>query len=201
MSKPACSVLPQPPTATLTVYAADHATEDFVAAGFLTRPYPEDNPIPYTNLSPRREMVWEAEARKAIKSVASQFRGRDGSARAGPAILWRTLHHPPRHNYAPFPRVFALDSLARKLIADLQAEAHPDHAHLPAPKAGAATGEDDEDLGLDERLRVDMSGALMLGQEHHFRDLLHPEAVPGSYLWGDVLLYELKRAVEKVGRS
>ena len=31
-----------------------------------------------------------------------------------------------------------------------------------------------EDLGLDERLRVDEWGALMLGQEHHFRDLLHP---------------------------
>lgn len=98
-----------------------------------------------------------------------------------------------------------------------------------------------EDLGLDERLRVDEWGALMLGQEHHFRDLLHPNkgsslsslprdlcelelmqfvcAVPGSYLWGDILLYEyvlssivailradslcdrLKRAVTRTGRS
>lgn len=97
--------------------------------------------------------------------------------------------------------MFALDSLARKVVADLQAEAHPRAAGLPAVKAGDATGEGDEDLGLDERLRVDESGGLMLGQEHHFRDLLHPEAVPGSYLWGDVMLYELKRAVEGVGRS
>lgn len=49
---------------------------------------------------------------------------------------------------------------------------------------------DSDDLGLDERLRIDESGALMLGQEHHFRDLLHPKAVPGSWLWGNVMLYE-----------
>lgn len=98
--------------------------------------------------------------------------------------------------------MFALDSLARKVIADLQTESHPHHSHLPPHKAGSATGDDEDiDLGLDERLRVDMSGALMLGQEHHFRDLLHPEAVPGSYLWADVMLYELKRTIEKVDRS
>lgn len=77
--------------------------EDFVAAGFLSRPYPEDSPIPYTNLSPAREKTWEREARLAIKHTAELFRGKEGKARNGPPILWRTLHHPPRHNYAPFP--------------------------------------------------------------------------------------------------
>ena len=79
-------------------------TEDFVAAGFATRPYPEDSPIPYTPLSPEREMAWEREARAAIKLAARTFRGRkSGDAKDGPTLLWRTLHHPPRHNYAPFP--------------------------------------------------------------------------------------------------
>lgn len=80
-------------------------------------------------------------------------------------------------------RVFALDSLARKVISDLidPATAAPSvHDELP----------DMDDLGLDERLRIDETGAMMLGQEHHFRDLLHPMAVPGSYLWGNVMLYE-----------
>lgn len=52
----------------------------------------------------------------------------------------------------------------------------------------------DEDLGLDSRLRLNEWGALMLGQEHHFRDLLHPAAVL-SYVWADIILWELKRAV------
>lgn len=81
--------------------------EDFVAAGFLTRPYPEDSPIPYTPLSLEREMAWEREARAAIKLAARTFRGeKSGKAEDGPTLLWRTLHHPPRHNYAPFPVSF-----------------------------------------------------------------------------------------------
>lgn len=47
-----------------------------------------------------RETAWENELRKAIKGVARHFKGDDGTARSGPPILWRTLHHPPR--YVPF---------------------------------------------------------------------------------------------------
>ncbi|BGP16631.1 hypothetical protein JCM10213_000453 [Rhodosporidiobolus nylandii] len=184
-----------------------YTEEDFVAAGFLTRPYPEDSPIPYTNLGPEREKVWEREARKAIKHAARTFRGRDGRAKNGPTILWRSLHHPPRHNYAPFPRVFALDSLSRKVISDLRLAQSPlsssSSSSLEGPSAPLSLlnePEDTEDLGLAHRLRIDESGRLMLGQEHLFRDLLHPLPVPGSWLWGDVMLYELKRAVEGVDR-
>lgn len=84
--------------------------------------------------------------------------------------------------------MFALDSLARKVVSDLQ------NSQAPPPYLAGPGGEevafDDEDLGLDERLRIDESGALMLGQEHHFRDLLHPKALPGSWIWADVMLYE-----------
>ncbi|BGP55572.1 hypothetical protein JCM8202v2_003177 [Rhodotorula sphaerocarpa] len=212
-----------------------YTEEDFVAAGHKSRPYPEDSPVPYTPLSLERLQQWEREARSAIKLAARTFRGRkSGKARDGPTLLWRTLHHPPRHNYAPFPRVEALDSLGRKVIADLRASQDlPDPARLspdsvssssadrsffsspfrfreggllsPAssssPHAGPSapldptllsTGErtESEPLGLDRRLRIDNSGRLMLGQEHLFRDLLHPLPMPGSWLWGNVLLYE-----------
>lgn len=60
---------------------------------------------------------------------------------------------------------------------------------------------DEEDLGLDERIRVSEYGALMLGQEHHFKDFLHPDVLPGSYLWSDMFVYEIKRAMLRVGRS
>ncbi|KPV75034.1 uncharacterized protein RHOBADRAFT_53936 [Rhodotorula graminis WP1] len=192
-----------------------YTEEDFVAAGFLTRPYPEDSPIPYTPLTAEREQTWEREARKALKHVARTFPGKEGKARNGPTLLWRSLHHPPRHNYAPFPRVFQLDSLARKVLSDLRASQDPpstapsfrnpsssSSSSSAAPPLSPLTDEapESEDLGLAHRLRIDDSGRIMLGQEHLFRDLLHPLPVPGSWVWGNVMLYELKRAVEGVDR-
>jgi hypothetical protein len=73
-------------------------------------------------------------------------------------------------------------------VTDLQNSQNPP-LYLTGP-GGEDVSFDDEDLGLDERLRIDESGSLMLGQEHHFRDLLHPEALPGSWIWADVMLYE-----------
>lgn len=78
---------------------------------------------------------------------------------------------------------------------------------------------DETDYGFDERLRVDEIGRLLEGQEHHvsprfphaalhatgtedpyssvgfpqMRDFLHPEVLPGSYVWADILLYESVR--------
>lgn len=202
--------------------------EDFVAGGFTVRPYPEDSPIPYTPLTSEREQTWEREARKALKHIARTFHGKEGKARNGPTLLWRTLHHPPRHNYAPFPvrtslavscsavqggrliprahcppqRVAQLDSLARKVLSDLRlSQDPPPSSSLPAsshssssaaPPLSSLSDElpEEEDLGLAHRLRVDDSGRIMLGQEHLFRDLLHPLPVPGSWVWGNVMLYE-----------
>ncbi|POY74635.1 hypothetical protein BMF94_2396 [Rhodotorula taiwanensis] len=205
-----------------------YTEEDFVAAGFTSRPYPEDSPIPYTPLSDERMQRWEREARSAIKLAARSFVGeKSRKAKDGPTLLWRTLHHPPRHNYAPFPRVEALDSLSRKVVSDLRASqdlaSSLDSAPRPpsrsffssSPAARSLTEgpsppldptlawkepREPEPLGLERRLRIDNSGRLMLGQEHLFRDLLHPLPMPGSWLWGSVVLYELKRAVEGVDR-
>ncbi|KAL8293504.1 hypothetical protein RQP46_000205 [Phenoliferia psychrophenolica] len=168
-----------------------YTEEDFTAAGWTSRPYPEDSQLPYSNLSPEREQGWEREARKAIKEAARSFRGKDGSFRSGPALVWRALHQPPaRHNYAPFPRVSALDGLNMKVIQDLQEEYASSHRGANRPQDHPDEGSAADDLGLDERLRVNNAGHLLKGQEHHFRDLLHPAALPGSYLWGDVMLYE-----------
>lgn len=102
----------------------------------------------------------------------------------------------------PLPqRVFQLDSLARKVVSDLQLS-QADDSSLPASSSWSASTpssplspldevRDREDLGLDHRLRIDESGKLMLGQEHLFRDLLHPLPVPGSWIWADIMLYEL----------
>lgn len=184
---------------------------------------------------------WEREARSAIKLAARSFVGeKSRKAKDGPTLLWRTLHHPPRHNYAPFPvsafprsfsprltradefvrthqRVEALDSLSRKVVSDLRAtqdlpsslDSNPKppsrsfFSSSPAarpflegssppldPTLAWKEPREPEPLGLERRLRIDNSGRLMLGQEHLFRDLLHPLPMPGSWLWGNVVLYE-----------
>lgn len=45
--------------------------------------------------------------------------------------------------------------------------------------------------GLNRRLRVDEWGALMLGQTQYFRDDIHPNPLPGSYLYGNMLFHHL----------
>lgn len=98
--------------------------------------------------------------------------------------------------------MFALDSLARKTIADLQAESIPSRYGPPlSHRITLEEAVEGEDLGLDQRLRLDEWGALMLGQEHHFRDLLHPDVIPGSYLWGDIMLYEYVSRPSSVSKS
>lgn len=100
-------------------------------------------------------------------------------------------------------RVAQLDSLARKVLSDLRASQDPPStssslrissstSSSSAPPLSPLSDEplEREDLGLAHRLRVDDSGKIMLGQEHLFRDLLHPLPVPGSWVWGNVMLYE-----------
>ncbi|KAI9624400.1 hypothetical protein KEM48_008983 [Puccinia striiformis f. sp. tritici PST-130] len=48
---------------------------------------------------------------------------------------------------------------------------------------------------LANRLKFDNWGRKMLGFENHFRDPVHPKAVPGSVLWSDMMLWELRKAV------
>jgi len=107
----------------------------------------------------------------------------------------------PRTHDLP-QRVAQLDSLARKVLSDLRlSQDPPPSSSLPAsshssssaaPPLSSLSDElpEEEDLGLAHRLRVDDSGRIMLGQEHLFRDLLHPLPVPGSWVWGNVMLYE-----------
>ncbi|GAA5996508.1 uncharacterized protein JCM10292_003016 [Rhodotorula paludigena] len=51
----------------------------------------------------------------------------------------------------------------------------------------------DDDTSLRGMVRVDEWGALMRGQEHTMNNV-HTPSLPGGYLWGDIMLYELRRA-------
>ncbi|GAA5983907.1 hypothetical protein JCM5350_001787 [Sporobolomyces pararoseus] len=194
--------------------------EDFLEAG-IPKPYPKDSEIPFGPIGRKREERWVKHVTEVMKEVAKTFPGEKG-IRDGPIMSWRTLHQPKRNNYTPFTRAAALDSLARKTMHELRVSSlatHPtflssilkrvhDTADTYFPREAIAElktakeGDTDEtDYGFDERIRVNEIGRLLEGQQNHFRDFLHPSALPGSYVWGDILLYELKRAYYRVGRS
>ncbi|SCV74946.1 BQ2448_7975 [Microbotryum intermedium] len=166
---------------------------NFIAVG-ISRPYPQDSSIPFGSIGKDREQQWSTNMRHALEH---------------------------RNNYTPYTRAFTLDQLTRKLVHDLRVESvisHPtmfgsmrDHLqqswkqrHKPHDdeEGEEAQGADSNiDFGFDERLRIDEIGPLLRGQDDQFKDFLHPNPIPGSYLWGDIMMYELKRAVEKVGRT
>ncbi|EGG08822.1 uncharacterized protein MELLADRAFT_84382 [Melampsora larici-populina 98AG31] len=128
------------------------------------------SPIAFTDLDQGRLNWWSTRMKRAVRFVSQNFPENQTP------ILWRSLHHTQRHYWVAFNRVFQLDQLARYNIQQLKSQ----------------------DSVLKDRLRVDESGyvgALMLGQEHHFRDVLHLAALPGAVLWADIILWELKRAV------
>ncbi|KAG0149729.1 hypothetical protein CROQUDRAFT_59013 [Cronartium quercuum f. sp. fusiforme G11] len=129
------------------------------------------SPLAFTDLDEKRLDWWTSRMMRAVKMVSNTFPEVDTP------ILWRSLHHTKRHFWVAFSRVFQIDELARYNLEVLKKE----------------------DPVLKERLRIDETGALMLGQEHHFRDVLHVAALPGAVLWADVILWELRRAVEKRG--
>ncbi|KDE05354.1 hypothetical protein MVLG_04268 [Microbotryum lychnidis-dioicae p1A1 Lamole] len=188
---------------------------DFIAAG-ISRPYPQDSSIPFGSIGKDREEQWSTNMRHALEHVAQIFQGPHG-VREGPPIMLRSLHHPKRNNYTPYTRAFALDQLTRKLVHDLRVESvvsHPtmfgsmrNHLQQTWKQKQTRLDNDEEtkeaalDFGFDERLRIDEIGPLLRGQDDQFKDFLHPNPIPGSYLWSDIMMYELKRAVEKVGRT
>ncbi|MBW0493172.1 hypothetical protein O181_032887 [Austropuccinia psidii MF-1] len=127
----------------------------------------------FGDLSVDRLSWWSERQKQAIKYVSEIF------PETQTPILWRSLHHVQKHYWVAYDRVFQLDQLARYNIEEIKKS----------------------DPSLNARLRIDEWGALMLGQEAHFRDVLHVAALPGGVLWGDMMLWELKRAVQKRGYS
>lgn len=175
---------------------------DFAAAG-LSRPYDDKSLIPYQELSEERTTWWKGKMKEAVRHVARVFPGNPNeNGRFGiqkgewkpPKILWRSAHQVQRHVFVPHNRVFVLDQLARHNIRELQEESRRARRMKEGHdvRGGDHAAEDSmlEDLRLDKRLDIDESGALILGQEHRFRDFVHPLPTPGSWLWADIILFE-----------
>lgn len=103
----------------------------------------------------------------------------------------------------PYNRLVALDQIGRSVMSRLVAEGQAAAAGgrqwdvWTRSAAARSNGFNAADrawarrAGLDRRLKVDEWGARMLGQSQYFRDDIHPNPLPGSYLYGNMLFHHL----------
>ena len=84
------------------------------------------------------------------------------------------MHHPKFQDTIPFSRVQTINQISLGVVELLYEE-------------------DDKTGGeLRQNLIVDHWGSKILGQERHFFDNIHPLRLPNSYLYGNMLLQQLK---------
>ncbi|KAM0753119.1 hypothetical protein T439DRAFT_311789 [Meredithblackwellia eburnea MCA 4105] len=85
-----------------------------------------------------------------------------------------------------------------KAIANDRDSTHEPFLNRVKQRIGAPVAHHDQAASSDTQkvvmgeIRIDEWGALMLGQEHLMNGM-HTPPLPGGYVWGDVLLYELRR--------
>ncbi|GAA6027093.1 hypothetical protein JCM8097_006106 [Rhodosporidiobolus ruineniae] len=150
----------------------------------------------------------ERRVTEILRHLAKGWKGaRDEAGRRTPTILWRALHFIKETNKIPYNRLIALDQVGRSVVDRLVDEGRAAEKGAKTWKAwtksvgakylGFAKEGENEALegGLGSRLKVDEWGSLMLGQSLFFRDEVHPEPLPGSFLYGNMLFQQLKMKV------
>ncbi|GAA6048912.1 hypothetical protein JCM3770_007115 [Rhodotorula araucariae] len=153
---------------------------------------------------PRELRAWNA---RRVEEVLRHVAGAWSESPTRPTILWRALHFVKETPKVPYSRLVALDQIGRAVVARLAHESRPQEEHAGGWVARAThylrrRGRKAHARGawLERRLCIDEWGSLMLGQGMHFRDEVHPLPLPGSYLYGNMLLQQLKEAAdEEVG--
>ncbi|KWU46546.1 hypothetical protein RHOSPDRAFT_32003 [Rhodotorula sp. JG-1b] len=129
-------------------------------------------------------------------------------AKSQPSLLWRAPHFVKKTDRTPYNRLVALDQIGRSVMSRLVAEGQAAAAGgrqwdvWTRSAAAQSDGFNAADrawarrAGLDRRLKVDEWGARMLGQSQYFRDDIHPNPLPGSYLYGNMLFHQLTTFLE-----
>ncbi|KAK4702690.1 hypothetical protein P7C70_g3531, partial [Phenoliferia sp. Uapishka_3] len=168
---------------------------------------------PFRTMSKERMVLLEGRMREFLKHVAKAWRDPAmglGEVQKRPKILWRALHHVKEHHEVPYTGVQAIDQIGRAVVSSLRREGraaaggHSTWGRWVRTWSGYASyaGEHPDETearkaGLGERLKIDEWGSLMLGMEKYFRDDLHPMPLPGGYLWGNMVLQQLKMVVDE----
>ncbi|TIB60445.1 hypothetical protein E3P78_03154 [Wallemia ichthyophaga] len=117
-------------------------------------------------------------------------------------LVWRTCHYPSESNH----KLDWIDWIGRSINTDINTHAkmarleqerlYQDKPYfhlnrlfqLDQAARYVLQKEEFDGVGLNEW------GRLMFGQHAHQIDQLHPSMLPGGWLWGDTMLYELRKA-------
>ncbi|GAA6006474.1 hypothetical protein JCM11491_004975 [Sporobolomyces phaffii] len=153
------------------------------------------------------EKKWfEGRIYETLRHCAREWKGvKDARGRIKrPDLLWRALHPIKETNTVPFTRTVAVDEIGRSVVENLVDESRAAlegastwkswTRQLGAKALGWTRESKTEAINEDlaHRLRVDDWGAHMIGQTRYFRDEVHPLALPGSWLYGNMLLHQLR---------
>ncbi|GAA5978089.1 hypothetical protein JCM10908_004225 [Rhodotorula pacifica] len=177
-----------------------------------------DNGVPYDEAKAQwRAQVWrtpsewsrtfyEKRIAQIMRHVATAWPATTSTPQ--PFLLWRAPHFVKESDRTPYNRLVALDQIGRSVMSRLVAEGKAavaggrrwaEWTKSAAAKSdgfNAASRSWARRATLDRRLKVDEWGSRMLGQARHFRDDIHPNPLPGSYLYGNMLFHHLTTVLE-----
>lgn len=113
------------------------------------------------------------------------------------------LHDVEAQDTIPFNRVHTLNQISLSVVENFIAEGKSalrsefdQYSWLRRFKQARA-----QSVALTEgwgtRLVVDDWGEKLKGNRHHFRDKIHPLPLPGSWLYGQMLIEQLRMMVEQ----
>ncbi|GAA6033461.1 hypothetical protein JCM8097_001409 [Rhodosporidiobolus ruineniae] len=136
----------------------------------------------WSELSAERRRWFEETYARFLEEVLEAWGGEEAETR----VVWRALHQPKPFGNAPKNRVAVVDAIGRGVVQRLINQDQRDA--LAASKAVKDSGK----TPLSERLYVTNWGKMILGYEHTFRDDIHPNPMPSSWLAWNILLEQVK---------
>ncbi|GAA5931754.1 hypothetical protein JCM3775_000034 [Rhodotorula graminis] len=138
------------------------------------------------------EAAHRAEAEEQLEHVF-HFAVRDHEHRAQAAVQQVHMHKPSPRERAAADRVRPAPVRPNRRLGKAR------FLNRVKERIGSKERVKEVQLSTDEtslrgRVRVDEWGALMRGQEHTMEKINTPP-LPGGYLWGDIMLFELRRVI------
>ncbi|GAA5947445.1 hypothetical protein JCM3765_001680 [Sporobolomyces pararoseus] len=169
---------------------------------------------PWRSMSQGEKKWFEGRMYEILRHCARGWKcGKDVyGKKVRPTILWRAPHPIKETNTVPFSRTVTVDQIGRSVVADLIEESRAAWTgastwkawsrQISAKALGWKKESKNEALNEDflHRLRVDEWGSHMIGQTRYFRDEVHPLALPGSWLYGNMLFNQLRMTVDEESR-
>ncbi|GAA5842104.1 hypothetical protein JCM11251_006526 [Rhodosporidiobolus azoricus] len=133
----------------------------------------------WSELSRERREWFQGTYERFLRRVVREWGGEKGNTR----IIWRALHQPRPFINAPKNRVMTVDQIGRSVVARILTDDAVARQTRIAP----------DETPLKDRLYVTNWGRMILGYEPiAFRDDIHPNPMPSSWLAWNILLEQVK---------